>query len=112
MTTFRVDPELLQGLAGRFGNLVSEFETLGATGLDLGDTGDPDLVNAIERFVDRSRSGLGELTQQFDQVRQLMVATAMGYDHVDSHVESGIAQDLQSAVGPIAGSIGNSQSVS
>jgi hypothetical protein len=108
VATFRVDPEVLQGLAGRFGNLVSEFETLGAAGLDLGDTGDPDLVNAIERFVDRSRSGLGELTQQFDQVRRLLVATAMGYDRVDTHVESGIAQDLESAGGPIAGSIGSS----
>ncbi len=107
MSTFRVDPELLQGLAGRFGNLVSEFEALGAAGLDLGDTGDPDLVNAIERFVDRSRSGLGELMQQFDQVRQLLMATATGYDHVETHVESGIAEDLESAGGTIAGSVGS-----
>jgi hypothetical protein len=108
VATFRVEPELLQGLAGRFGDLVSEFEALGAAGLDIGDTGDGELVDAIERFIERSRAGVAELTQQFDQVRQLLAASAMGYDHAETHVETGIAQNLESAGGPIAGSIGNS----
>ena len=94
MSSLRVEPEILLGLANGFRNLASEFESIGTDGFDLGGTGDPDLSNAIERFVERSRAGVTELLGQFGEVHQVLVATAQGYGTVESHLETEIIQNL------------------
>lgn len=105
MPTFRVDPALLRGLAGRFGELAVDLESLTATGLELGDAGDPNLVSAIEQFVEKSRGGVGELLRQCDLVRQVLTATSLGYDNTETHVATGIVQNLESAPGPVSGPV-------
>lgn len=102
MPSFRVNPEMLHGLAGRFGELASDFELLGAAGFDLVETGDASLTNAIERFVEQSRGGLGELLQQFGQLQHVLTAAALGYDRVETHVDAEVTQNLVSGGGTVA----------
>ena len=109
MSSFRVEPPLLHALAGRFGELVAEFEALGVAGLEIGDTGDARLTQAIEHFIQRSRGGIGQLSEQFGQVQRVLTATAHGYENVETHVVTEINQNLPSPVGPVGGSIEGDQ---
>lgn len=87
---------MLRDLAGNFGQLVDEFEALNASGLDLGGTGDAALTQAIEHFIDYSRSQLGELSRQFSELHTVLIAAATGYEQVDAHV----ATEAGSSTGP------------
>jgi hypothetical protein len=95
VSSLRVEPEVLVGLAGRFHDIASQFESLIVDGFDLGGTGDPQLSHAIEEFLERSRGGVVELLGQFGEVHQVLMATAQGYGGVESHLEAEITQNLE-----------------
>ncbi len=95
MPSLRVEPEALLGLASRFHDLASQFESMDTGGFELGGTGDPGLSSAIEGFVERSRAGVAELLGQFGEVRQVLMATAQGYRGVESRLETEITQNLE-----------------
>ena len=78
MTSFQVEFELPAQLAAGFSQLVSAFGSLSASRLDLGDTGDARLTQAIEHFFDRSKSGISELSDQFNQLQRVLIATLQG----------------------------------
>lgn len=91
---------MVHGLAGRFGELASDRESLAVSGLAVGDTGDDGLTSAIERFLEQSGSDTVELVRQFREVQMVLEATAVGYVDVESHVAAEAAEDLGTAVGP------------
>jgi hypothetical protein len=97
---FRVEPSVLHSLAGQLRAVVTDFDDLGAIGLDLGGTGDPALARALENFVEWSREQLGEIKGQLGQLQEVIEKTAEGYEAVDTHVVSEIQQDLSNAGGP------------
>lgn len=103
MNSFRVEPTAIRGLAGRFGQLVTDFESLGVAGLEFGNTGDANLTQSIEHFVECSRHALGELTNQFGQLQTVLIATANGYENVDARVASEVDNNLLEANGPVGG---------
>jgi hypothetical protein len=105
MTSFRVEFELPAQLAAGFAQLVSDFGSLSGARLDLGDTGDARLAQAIEHFFDRSKSGISELSDQFDQLQRVLTATLQGYQSAESHVVSEIDAEISSVTGAIDGSI-------
>ena len=104
MTSFSVDPAMLHGLANRLNDIVSDFESLSQAGLDLGDAGDSRVSQAIEHFVEQSRSGVGELAKQFGQIQQVLTSSVHGYEQADRHVSTEIDRNLSLPAGLSGGS--------
>jgi hypothetical protein len=99
MSSIRVEPEVVHGLAGRFGSLASDLESVAADGLAIGDTGDGGLTSAIEEFLEQSQSDIGELVRQFGEVQAVLEATTLGYVDVDSHVATEAVEVLSTTIG-------------
>lgn len=97
MTSFRVETDLPLRLASGFGGLVAVFDSLQLALPDLSDAGDSRLTQAIEQFIDRSREGISELSDQFGQLQRLLTATAQGYEGAETHLTSEIQASLSSA---------------
>ena len=104
MTSFRVETDLPAQLAAGFAQLVAVFDSLSVAGFDLGDTGDSRLTQAIEQFIDQSRGGISELSDQFGQLQRVLAATAQGYEGAETHVTSEIQASLSSVSRSIIGS--------
>ena len=96
-SSLRVEPLLIQQLATNFSDLASAFDALNVAGVDLGDTGDPRLTDAIEQFIDQVHGGTKELASQFGQLQDVLAATAKGYEGAESHVVSEIQANLSAA---------------
>jgi hypothetical protein len=92
--SFRVEPVQLGTLAGRFGELVADFEAVPVSGLGVGETGDTGLTEAIERFVEWSQGNVAECSDQFSQLQRLLTAAAHGYENVERHVVDEITENL------------------
>jgi len=96
-SSLRVEPILIQQFATNFSKLASAFGALNVAGVELGDTGDPRLTDAIEQFIHQVRGGTEELSSQFGQLQHVLAATAKGYDGAESHVVSEIQANLSAA---------------
>ena len=107
MTSFRVEPPMLQALAGDFGDLIETFEAAVLGGLDLTNTGDSSLTNAIEHFAQQSHDGLGELVKQFGQLQKILIDSADEYaaadDHVATEIDKSMAPSTHSSNGSVEG---------
>ena len=101
-SSLRVEPSLVQEFASAFGELMAGFEGLGTNQIDLGETGDPRLTQAIEHFIGQVQGGVAELSSQFGQLQKVLAASAQGYDGAESHVVSEIMANLSTAAGSVA----------
>jgi hypothetical protein len=108
VNSFQVEPSLLRQLAGRFGGLMLDFASLGVAGFDLGATGDANLTRVIEELIDWSHGEVAEFSSQFGQLQSVLVASAAGYEAVDTRLGSEIEASL-SAAEEAAGSLKGTQ---
>lgn len=82
---FTVSPDSLTTLAGKFSGLVGELDNAAASvrAGDAAAAGDPSLEGAISSYLNCWSSGLGDLCQLLDQVRQALTSAATGYAGTD-----------------------------
>jgi hypothetical protein len=94
MSTFEVEPAILTSWAEIFKELADGFNVPGVSSVELGQTGDPRLAQAVEDLLQWSAREVGELVRQCGQVHDVLVASALGYGTVDQGVAKGIASAL------------------